>query len=49
MTWWSAIFGTVAVSFPLMYRTARGAFEAFPSKPLAHAGKTLGLSNTYIF
>lgn len=48
MTWWSAIFGTVAVSFPLMYRTARGAFEAF-DETLAHAGKTLGLSNTYIF
>ena len=48
MTWWSAIFGTVAVSFPLMYRTARGAFEVF-DETLAHAGKTLGLSNTYIF
>ena len=48
MTWWSAIFGTVAVSFPLMYRTARGAFETF-DETLAHAGKTLGLSNTYIF
>ena len=48
MTWWSAIFGTVAVSFPLMYRTARGAFEAF-DETLAQAGKTLGLSNTYIF
>lgn len=48
MTWWSAIFGTVAVSFPLMYRTARGAFEAF-DETLSHAGKTLGLSNTYIF
>lgn len=48
MTWWSAIFGTVAVSFPLMYRTARSAFEAF-DETLAHAGKTLGLSNTYIF
>ena len=23
MTWWSAIFATVVVSFPLMYRTAR--------------------------
>ena len=27
MTWWSAVFATVAVAFPLMYRTARGAFE----------------------
>ena len=29
MTWWSAIFATVVVIFPLMYRTARGAFESF--------------------
>lgn len=48
MTWWSAIFATTVVIFPLMYRTARGAFEAF-DETLAHAGKTLGLSNTYIF
>ena len=48
MTWWSAIFATVVVVFPLMYRTVRGAFEAF-DETLAHAGKTLGLSNTYIF
>ena len=48
MTWWSAIFATIVVIFPLMYRTARGAFEAFDEK-LAYAGKTLGLSNTYIF
>jgi molybdate transport system permease protein len=31
-----------------MYRTARGAFESF-DEDLARAGKTLGLSNTYIF
>ena len=48
MTWWSAIFATAAVVFPLMYRTARGAFEAF-DETLAQAGQTLGLSNTYIF
>lgn len=48
MVWWSAIFATVAVSFPLMYRTARGAFEAF-DETLADAGQTLGLSNRYIF
>lgn len=47
MTWWSAVFATVVV-FPLMYRTVRGAFEAF-DETLAHAGKTLGLSNIYIF
>ena len=48
MTWWSAIFATSVVVFPLMYRTARGAFESF-DETLAQAGKTLGLSNTYIF
>ena len=48
MTWWSAIFATAVVIFPLMYRTARGAFEAF-DETLAWSGKTLGLSNTYIF
>ena len=48
MTWWSAIFATVVVVFPLMYRTVRGAFEAF-DETLAYAGQTLGLSNTYIF
>lgn len=48
MTWWSAIFATAVVIFPLMYRTARGAFEAF-DETLAYSGQTLGLSNTYIF
>ncbi|MCI8609687.1 MAG: molybdate ABC transporter permease subunit [Firmicutes bacterium] len=48
MNWWSAIFATTVVIFPLMYRTARGAFESFDEN-LAHAGQTLGLSNTYIF
>ncbi len=48
MTWWSAIFATVVVIFPLMYRTARGAFESF-DETLAQAGQTLGLSNIYIF
>ncbi len=48
MNWWSAVFATSVVIFPLMYRTARGAFEAF-DETLAQAGATLGLSNTYIF
>lgn len=48
MQWWSAVFATAVVAFPLMYRTARGAFEAFDEN-LAYAGKTLGLTNTYIF
>ena len=48
MTWWSAIFATIVVSFPLMYRTARGAFESF-DVTLSDAGRTLGLSNSWIF
>ena len=48
MNWWSAIFATSVVIFPLMYRTCRGAFESFDEN-LAAAGKTLGLSNTFIF
>lgn len=48
MTWWSAIFATVEVAFPLMYRTARGAFESFDQN-LADAGRTLGRSNTWVF
>ncbi len=48
MNWYSAIFATSVVIFPLMYRTARGAFEAFDDT-LAQAGATLGLSRPYIF
>lgn len=48
MQWWSAVFAVTVVVFPLMYRTARGAFESF-DETLAQSGKTLGLSNTYIF
>ena len=48
MTWQSAIFATVVVAFPLMYRTARGAFESFDQN-LADAGRTLGRSNSWVF
>ena len=48
MTWWSAIFATTVVIFPLMYRTARGAFESF-DQTLAYSAQSIGLSNTYIF
>ena len=48
MTWYAGIFAASIVAFPLMYRTARGAFENF-DQTLAYAGQTLGLSNTYIF
>ena len=48
MTWQSAVFATVVVAFPLMYRTARGAFESF-DRDLADAGRTLGRSETWVF
>ena len=48
MNWYSGIFDATIVAFPLMYRTARGAFESF-DETLAWSGQTLGLSNSYIF
>ena len=48
MNWYSAIFASIVVAFPLMYRTARGAFESF-DETLAWSAQTLGLSNTWIF
>ncbi len=48
MTWQSAIIATTVVSFPLMYRTARGAFESFDNT-LADAARTLGRSERWIF
>ena len=48
MQWFSSIFATVIVTLPLMYRTARGAFESFDEE-LADAGRTLGLSNFGVF
>ena len=48
MTWYGGILAASAVAFPLMYRTARGAFESFDNT-LAYSGQTLGLSNSYIF
>ena len=48
MTWYGGVLSAFVVAFPLMYRTARGAFESFDEN-LAYSGQTLGLSNTYIF
>ncbi|MBR6119547.1 MAG: molybdate ABC transporter permease subunit [Oscillospiraceae bacterium] len=48
MRWWAAVLAVSVVVFPLMYRTARGAFESF-NEDLADAGRTLGLSDAYIF
>lgn len=48
MTWQAAIIATTIVTFPLMYRTARGAFEHI-DETLIYSGRTLGLSDAYIF
>lgn len=48
MVWYSAVFASVVVAFPLMYRTARGAFESFDIT-LRDSARTLGLSDTFIF
>ena len=48
MVWYAAVFASAVVAFPLMYRTARGAFESF-DPDLAAAGRTLGHSNTWVF
>ena len=48
MTGYGGVLAAAVVAFPLMYRTARGAFESFDDT-LAYSAQTLGLSNTYIF
>ena len=48
MTWYGGVLAAAVVAFPLMYRTARGAFESF-DETLAYSGQTLGLSDSYIF
>ncbi len=48
MTWYGGVIASAVVAFPLMYRTARGAFESF-DETLAWSGRTLGLSDMFIF
>lgn len=47
-TWWATVIAAIVVSFPLMYRSARGAFEQV-DKDLIYAGETLGMSDGRIF
>ena len=47
-TWRAAVITAVIVSLPLMYRTARGAFEAI-DQSMIHAAQTLSVSNWRIF
>ena len=48
MTWWSTVFATTVVAFPLMYRTTRGAFQSF-DRNIEDSARTLGLSDSFIF
>ena len=47
-SWGATVLAATVVSFPLMYRSARGALEQVDSDYL-DAGRTLGLSEWYIF
>ena len=47
-TWQGAVIAAVVVSFPIMYRAARGALEQVDVN-LIYAARTLGMSETKIF
>ena len=47
-SWGATVLAAVVLSFPLMYRSARGAFEQVDPN-LANAGRTLGMSEWRIF
>ena len=47
-TWKGCVIAAAVIAFPLMYRTARGAFESF-DETLAWSAQTLGQSDTWIF
>jgi len=47
-SWLAAVIASTVISFPLMYRSARAAFEQVDEN-LIFAGQTLGLSNWQIF
>ncbi|GHU25169.1 molybdenum ABC transporter permease subunit [Spirochaetia bacterium] len=47
-SWGATVLAAVAISFPLMYRSARGALEQVDQN-LIYAGRTLGMSEQQIF
>jgi len=47
-SWWATVIAAAVVAFPLMYRTARGAFEQIDENIL-NAARTLGMSEREIF
>ena len=48
-TWYATVIAAVVVSFPLMYKTALGAFQQTYSGNLIGCARTLGASETTIF
>jgi molybdate transport system permease protein len=47
-TWYATVIAAVVISFPLMYRSAKAAFEQVDQN-LVYAGRTLGMSEIKIF
>jgi molybdate transport system permease protein len=47
-TWWAAVVASSVVSFPLMYKTTRGAFEQIDEN-IVNAARTLGVSEWKVF
>lgn len=47
-SWWATVIAAVVMSFPLMYRSARSAFEQVDPS-LVDAARTLGMSEWQIF
>jgi molybdate transport system permease protein len=47
-TWIATVISATVVSFPIMYRTLKGAFEQIDTN-MIYAAKTLGLSEKHIF
>ena len=47
-SWGATVLAAVAISFPLMYRAARGAFEQVDAE-LVYAARTLGMPERMIF
>lgn len=47
-TWYAAVITAIVVSFPLMYKTALGAFEQI-DQSLLHVARTLGASERRVF
>lgn len=47
-SWWATVLAAVTIAFPLMYRSARGAFEQVDMN-IIYAARTLGMSEGTIF